>query len=42
MLNTIVEAEAASRYGSGSDKMMQHLAAPVPQHCKKHFSKMTY
>jgi hypothetical protein len=28
-----VEAGAASRYNSGSDQMMQLLAAPAPQHC---------
>jgi hypothetical protein len=28
-----VEAEAASCYGSSSDKMMWLLAAPAPQHC---------
>jgi hypothetical protein len=32
MFNTIVEAGAASRYGSGSDQKMQLLAAPAPQH----------
>jgi hypothetical protein len=29
-------AGAASHYGSGSTKMMRLLAAPAPQHCKKH------
>jgi hypothetical protein len=33
MINTIVGAGAASRYGSGSDKKMRLLAAPAPQHC---------
>jgi hypothetical protein len=38
MFNTFVVAGAvgvgaASRYGSGSDQMMQLLAAPAPQHC---------
>jgi hypothetical protein len=37
MINTIVGAGAASRYGSGSgsDQMMRLLAAPAwaPQHC---------
>jgi hypothetical protein len=42
MLDTIVVAEAvgavagagaASRYGSGSDQLMQFFAAPAPQHC---------
>jgi hypothetical protein len=36
MCNAIVGAgagaRAASRYGSGSDQMMQLLAAPAPQH----------
>jgi hypothetical protein len=34
MLNTIVGAGAASRYGSssGSDQKMRLLAAPAPQH----------
>jgi hypothetical protein len=35
MFNTIVGAGAgaASRYGSGSDQMMRHLAAPAPEQC---------
>jgi hypothetical protein len=38
MSNTIVGAgavgaEAASRYGSGSDQKMRLLAAQAPQHC---------
>jgi hypothetical protein len=32
MINTIVGAGAASRYGSGSDQMMRLLAAPALQH----------
>jgi hypothetical protein len=40
MFNTIcgtgaVGAEAASRYGFGSDQNMWLLAAPAPKHCKK-------
>jgi hypothetical protein len=33
MLNIMFGAGAASRYGSGSTKMMQLLAAPAPHHC---------
>jgi hypothetical protein len=33
MIITIVGAGAALRYGSGSDQMMQFLAAPAPEHC---------
>jgi hypothetical protein len=42
MLDTIiiagaVGAGAALRYGSGSDQMMQLLAALAPQHCYRLF-----
>jgi hypothetical protein len=32
MMNIKFEVEAASRYGSGTTKMMSLLAAPAPQH----------
>jgi hypothetical protein len=40
MFNTIcrtgaVEAGAASRYGSGSDRQNDAAPAPAPQHCSK-------
>jgi hypothetical protein len=42
MLNTRLGAGAASRYGSGSTKMMQLLAALAPQDCYKYVLRQLF